>query len=194
VYFAFRCPFSAGCEESAKSPRFACRNRVPMLATLKRWLTSRLPVLGRDVRPDLAQHTPAKHPDPWEILAERPLPIDAQLAVANQRMSEQQIRENVRKTIRQFREAAGSNPASLWAMSFVDPFSWALDTPDFYPGFGAVGGWGVPWMLNNQGRGDFLPVYINEYGLKLIRDWSRKILAFNEFALNAVENRVSYIV
>lgn len=132
--------------------------------------------------------------DPWERLAEQPLSVDAQLAIANQRMSEEMVRQRIRENVQKFRESS-DNPASMWALSFVDPFDWAMDTPDFYPGLGVGGGgWGVPWLLNKQGRGDFLPVYINEMGLKLIRDWSRRICAFNEFALNALENRISYIV
>jgi hypothetical protein len=39
-----------------------------------------------------------------------------------------------------------------------------------------------------------LPVYITEYGLKILRDFSRWLAAFNSFALNALENRVSYVV
>jgi hypothetical protein len=39
-----------------------------------------------------------------------------------------------------------------------------------------------------------LPVYITEYGLKILRDFSRWLAAFNTFALNALENRVSYVV
>ena len=127
-------------------------------------------------------------------IAEGPLSLDAELAIANGRMNEQVMRERIGENIHRFREANGNNPASLWAMSFVDPYDWALDTPDFYPGLGVGIGWGVPWLLNNRGRGDVLPVYINEMGLKLIRDWSRRICQFNEFALNALENRVSYIV
>lgn len=133
--------------------------------------------------------------DPWESLARQPLSLDAQLDIANGRASEEQVMRRVHDGIRKFRESANGNPASLWAMSLVDPYSWGLDTPDFYPGLGAgMSGFGVPWLLNNMGRGDVLPVYINEMGLKLIRDWSRRILAFNEFAINAVENRISYIV
>lgn len=124
-----------------------------------------------------------------------PLSLDAMLAVANGRFTESQVRKLVAHNVRRFREAAGTNPAGLWAASFVDPLSWMDDTPDFYPGLAAgMGGWGVPWMLNNQGKGDVLPVYINEYGLKLIRDWSRKISQFNEFAINALSNRVSYTI
>ena len=114
------------------------------------------------------------------------------LAVANGRLTEEQIRTQAREVAKKLREANDS-PAGIWASSFVDPFEFVADNADFFPGLGS-GGWGVPWTLNNQGRGDVLPVYINEYGLKLIRDWSRRILAFNEFAINAVENRVSYIV
>lgn len=156
-----------------------------MFSTIRRWL-SRRPSKAHD-----AAHVQAH--DPFEEMANRPLSLDAQLAIANRRLTETAIRANVREVTKRFREAASSNPASLWALSIVDPYDWALDSPDFYPGFGASG-WGVPWLLNNQGRGDVLPVYINEYGLKLIRDWSRKILAFNEFAINAVENRINYIV
>lgn len=161
-----------------------------MLSAIKRFFQS-----ARNAgRPDaeLMDSAESSGADPWTRLAEQPLSLDAQLAVANGRMNEEAVRQRIRENVQRFRE--NNNPASLWALSFVDPYDWAMDTPDFYPGLGLGGGWGVPWLLNQQGRGDVLPVYINEMGLKIIRDWSRRICAFNEFALNAIENRVSYIV
>lgn len=161
-----------------------------MFDRLKRWLTRRP---NRQAQPASSRRQVA---DAWSQFEQQPLSLDAQLAIANGRMTEQAIREGIRRSVRRFRENASDNPASLWAMSFVDPYDWAMDTPDFYPGAGlGGGGWGVPWLLNHQpNRGDFLPAYINEMGLKLIRDWSRRISVFNEFALNAIENRISYIV
>lgn len=164
-----------------------------MLNRLKRLFSRNTPSAAQNIAPSPlpAEDGPAVTPD-------APLPLDAELAIANGRMTEDVARAEVARVLKEHRRSlreAADNPASLWAASLVDPFSWANDTPDFYPGFGGgLGGWGVPWMLNSQLRGDCLPVYINEYGLKLIRDWSRRILQFNEFAINAVENRVSYIV
>ena len=43
-------------------------------------------------------------------------------------------------------------------------------------------------------RGDLLPVYINEWQLKVIRQRSRQLCYFNEFALCGLENRVNYVV
>lgn len=130
--------------------------------------------------------------EPWADLDSRPLSLSAMLAVANGRMNEAEIRAQAKAAASKLREA-NDTPAGVWASSFVDPFDLVSDNADFFPGLGS-GGWGVPWTMNNMARGDVLPVYINEYGLKLIRDWSRRTLAFNEFAINAVENRISYIV
>jgi hypothetical protein len=66
-----------------------------------------------------------------------------------------------------------------------------FDTPDFfYP----LSGENLPFNLDNRLKGELLPVYITEYGLKILRDFSRWLAAFNSFALNALENRVSYVV
>lgn len=162
-----------------------------MLQRLRRWLSGRRSL---PTNPPVSKRAVA---DWWSQFEQQPLSLDAQLAIANGRMNEAAIREGIRARVRRFRESTADNPASLWAMSFVDPYSWAMDTPDFYPGAGlGASGYGVPWMLNRQpdGRGDLIPAYINEMGLKLIRDWSRKQCVFNEFAINAVSNRQSYLV
>src|SRR5579883_786805 len=104
-----------------------------MLSLLKRWFAPRNPAPRRDSRPPNA--APAA-PEAWERLAEQPLSVDAQLAVANQQMTEQILRERIRSNVRRVREANSDNPSSLWALSFVDPYDWAMDTPDFYPGIG----------------------------------------------------------
>lgn len=51
-----------------------------------------------------------------------------------------------------------------------------------------------PYFYDTQKRGEALPYYLTERQLKVIRDRSRRLVAENEFALSAVENRISYIV
>lgn len=51
----------------------------------------------------------------------------------------------------------------------------------------------IPYNLNKTLRGDLLPVYITWYGLKIIRDISRRLYVHNEYAIGAIENRCSYI-
>jgi Phage portal protein, lambda family len=65
-------------------------------------------------------------------------------------------------------------------LSFV-PFSVGLDSQ-------------VPPNYNILNRGEAVPFYLHEYGLKLYRDASRQLCGFNEFALNALANRVGYII
>jgi Phage portal protein, lambda family len=73
---------------------------------------------------------------------------------------------------------------------FVNPATPLFDSPDFfYPYIGE----NLPFNLDNRLKGELLPVYITEYGLKLLRDYSRWLAAFNPYAINALENRVSYI-
>lgn len=74
---------------------------------------------------------------------------------------------------------------------YVDPREPFLDDGDFfYP----VTNEHLPTNIDNRGRGEALPVYLTPYGLKLIRDYSRRQCANNEFAINALTNRVSYTV
>jgi hypothetical protein len=51
-----------------------------------------------------------------------------------------------------------------------------------------------PWYTPNTNTGELLPVYRSEAELTAIRDRSRIMSAYNEFALCAVENRVNYVV
>src|SRR6202046_2193854 len=78
-----------------------------------------------------------------------------------------------------------------WYDDYVNPAEPLFDTPDF---FFPLAGENLPFNLDNRLKGELLPVYITEYGLKILRDYSRWLAAFNTFALNALENRVSYVV
>jgi len=73
----------------------------------------------------------------------------------------------------------------------VDPRDQFFDANEFWLPLGADQN--VPWNIDDRKRGEVLPVYLNEYGLKWIRDQSRRICVNNEFAINAIENRVSYL-
>jgi hypothetical protein len=81
--------------------------------------------------------------------------------------------------------------ASNWYDDYVNPAEPLFDTPDF---FFPLAGENLPFNLDNRLKGELLPVYVTEYGLKILRDYSRWLAAFNPFALNALENRVSYVV
>lgn len=88
------------------------------------------------------------------------------------------------------READGFGGPN-WIGGVVDPYEPLYDDPEFYAPM-----WGVerlPPTLNKTLHGDLIPVYITWYGLKVIRDVSRKICVQNEFAIGAVENRCNYI-
>lgn len=78
-----------------------------------------------------------------------------------------------------------------WWTDMVDPKDPLWDDPDFWNPM--WNGQYVPPTLNNTLRGDLLPVYINWFGLKLIRDYSRQQYQFNPYAYCAIENRCSYI-
>src|SRR5690348_11056689 len=82
-------------------------------------------------------------------------------------------------------------PAAHWYDDSVNPAEPLFDTPDF---FFPLSGDNLPFNLDNRLKGELLPVYLTEYGLKVLRDSSRWLAAFNPFALNALENRVSYVV
>ena len=80
---------------------------------------------------------------------------------------------------------------TLFYDNLVDPREPLYDQKDFYPVYGAEG---IPINYDSRKRGEAIPVYLTELGLKQYRDQSRKLLAQNEFALNASTNRVSYTV
>jgi hypothetical protein len=79
-----------------------------------------------------------------------------------------------------------------FSAQFVDPTEALFDDGDFvYP----VGAWEqVPWTYDSRKKGEVLPVYLTEQGLKIIRDLSRQQCRRNPFAINATTNRVSYSV
>lgn len=52
----------------------------------------------------------------------------------------------------------------------------------------------LPVSYDSRKRGENVQVYITEWGLKAIRDSSRRLAAFNEFAIAGHDNRISYIV
>ncbi len=73
---------------------------------------------------------------------------------------------------------------------FVNPAEPLFDSPDFiFPWYGE----NIPFNLDNRLRGELLPVYITEYGLKILRDYSRWMMAYNPWAIQIRENKVSYI-
>lgn len=74
--------------------------------------------------------------------------------------------------------------------NFIDPREPLYDEASFWtPLSGAM-----PGNLNNQGRGEHLPIYLNALGLKEVRDQSRWMCAYNEFAINAINNHIAYVV
>jgi hypothetical protein len=101
------------------------------------------------------------------------------------------IQEQIQEKAQQLHLKVLESQLSLYDM-MVDPTDWPwIDTPEFF-------GWpmgpsSVPMHLDHMGRGEVLPVYLTWYQLKMIRDNSRKLCAFNEFAINATENRISYV-
>jgi hypothetical protein len=75
--------------------------------------------------------------------------------------------------------------------NWVNPATPLFDDPDF---FAPYIGENLPFNIDNRLKGELLPVYITEYGLKLLRDYSRWMAAFNPYAISALENRVSYVI
>lgn len=72
-----------------------------------------------------------------------------------------------------------------WLDSMVPLYEPFTDDPEFwYP----VGREGVPPNVDSRKRGEALPHYITEYGLKILRDQSRWLVAYNEFAIGATDN------
>lgn len=74
----------------------------------------------------------------------------------------------------------------------IDPREPLFDSQDFWLPIGYAES--LPINLDNRLRGEVLPVYLTWHGLKIVRDQCRKLAGFNEFAINAHENRVNYIV
>lgn len=73
----------------------------------------------------------------------------------------------------------------------VDPREpYTDDGSDWYP----IGGENVPRNVDSRRRGEVLPVYLTENGLKAIRDRSRELCAYSGTAINAKENRVNYAI
>lgn len=79
---------------------------------------------------------------------------------------------------------------SIWD-SYVPPWTPAVDTPGFFP---LISPFGVPALLDHQGRGEDPQVFLNWWQLKIIRDGSRWTCNYNPYAVNALENRQSYVV
>jgi hypothetical protein len=101
-----------------------------------------------------------------------------------------QLREQVERQELLLRQRTLETAAN-WYDDYVNPAEPLFDTPDF---FFPLAGENLPFNLDNRLKGELLPVYVTEYGLKVLRDYSRWLAAFNVFALNALENRVSYVV
>jgi len=67
-----------------------------------------------------------------------------------------------------------------WYDDYVNPAEPLFDTPDF---FFPLAGENLPFNLDNRLKGELLPVYITEYGLKILRDYSRWLAALNASSL-----------
>lgn len=79
-----------------------------------------------------------------------------------------------------------------WFDTLVDLREPFYDTPDFW--FPVGNAEQVPPNIDSYKRGEVIPLYTTEWGLKMLRDQSRRLAALNEFAINALTNRVSYTV
>ncbi len=77
--------------------------------------------------------------------------------------------------------------------NWVDLNTPLYDDPSFLTGYGP-GIVGTPSYIDRQNRGEYVPVFINWQEARLIWQQSRRQAAFNPFALNILENRVSYII
>ena len=103
--------------------------------------------------------------------------------------------ESLQEDVRRLEHSLQKNlleSAIDFSAQFVNPNEALFDDDDFFVPLGA---WeAVPWTIDNHKRGEVLPVYLTEQGLKLIRDVSRKQCSRNPYAINARRNRVSYIV
>jgi len=77
-----------------------------------------------------------------------------------------------------------------WFGDYVNPAEPLFDSPDFfYPLIGE----NLPFNLDNRLKGELLPVYITEYGLKILRDYSRWLDAYNPYAINLRKNCIAFI-
>lgn len=81
-------------------------------------------------------------------------------------------------------------PGFDWFDNYVNPAEPLFDSPDF---FFPLMGENIPFNLDNRLKGELLPVYVTEYGLKILRDYSRWLDAFNPYAINLRKNCVAYI-
>ena len=88
-------------------------------------------------------------------------------------------------------EAIGDGPGPNWLGNIVPNYDQFDGTPDFWLGSGNVEQ--VSPYLNKTLHGDYLPVYLTWYGLKVQRDLSRLLLVQNEYAIGAVQNVINYI-
>ncbi len=110
--------------------------------------------------------------------------------MVKQRKTVEQLREAVERKKLRF-EMKLVESASDFLNSWVNPAEPLIDDPSFWQ---PVGPEAIPGNIDNRKRGEQLPYYLTWFGLKWIRDISRKLVAENEFAINALTNRVSYIV
>ena len=67
---------------------------------------------------------------------------------------------------------------------------WDTFDPELYP----VANYVPPLYQDKRLRGETIPLYQNEYQLKVIRDKSRVLCALNEYAICGIENRKNYII
>ena len=67
---------------------------------------------------------------------------------------------------------------------------WDTFDPEIYP----VANYIPPFYQDKRLRGETIPLYQNEYQLKVIRDKSRVLCALNEYAICGIENRKNYII
>lgn len=110
--------------------------------------------------------------------------------MAKAKLTLEQLRERVERKKLRF-EAKLVESADSWLNAWVNPAEPLIDDPSFWQ---PVGPEAIPGNIDNRKRGEQLPYYLTWFGLKWIRDISRKLVAENEFAINALTNRVSYVV
>ncbi|MGE3809480.1 MAG: hypothetical protein AB7K24_32855, partial [Gemmataceae bacterium] len=108
---------------------------------------------------------------------------------AGKKSSLRGLREEVERCELEVRKKLLETNAS-YLDSYVDPREQLFDGADAWLPLGQTG---VPPQTDSRGQGEVLPVYLDEMGLKAVRDESRRLLAYNPFAINAVEQRVNYV-
>lgn len=86
---------------------------------------------------------------------------------------------------------AESNVLSDIATGFGQMLFGPEGRSDIWYGAGIVS---PPYFIDSQKRGEVLPAYLSEYGLKVIRDRSRRLFIENETCSCIKRNRLSYIV